>query len=727
MVGWGRHVRDLPRRHPPPAPASRSPASARCCSGSDRSWRPRTPTTPRSPRSPCGPPAPRNPAASRSRWTPRSGPPSPACRSRPSCWPTASAAPRPTPRRSPPALARTGYTVLTYTARGFGDSGGLIHLGNPSYEGRDAVRVVDEAADRPEVAKTGGDPVIGLRRRLVRRRGGPAGGRRSTPGWTPSCPAFTWHSLTQALLPQYAVTRRRPVAWPTSTPTDEVGVFKQRWAGLFFLSGLSGGAGRAVVSGTAGIAAVRPVRHRHLPGVPADRAHRRTVPGSAQPAGPVVDAAGAAVDHGADPDRAGRGRTPCSPSTRPTPTSVGCPRPPRPRWPGWPGGHDGGIDLEALLPQLAVLVRPLPAHDRSAPTPRPSAPSCRAPPWSVGTRVAQSRDADHHHRRRLSRARTGGAVDLVTRPLGGRQQEVVSPPGGVPTAMTSLPGSSEAVAGAAAVGGLPAGRAARPVRHLHLRGAGPVPQTLLGSGRIRLEVTPATTSATLFVGLWDLGPETTRSARPRARAPCRIGRRTGPAGQASDSRRPRCCPSRWWHRCTWSGSPRSADDGRGRAAGRRAPGAGRPPAAGGGVQHRPGVREPQGRHRSTGSGWPGGRARAAAAAERAGRAADPGRTAAAGARGRRPGGGRDRRCAAAGSAGASRRSCATTCGTVPLVVEGLVKTYGDGLRAVDGVSFRAEPGQVVGLLGPNGAGKTTVMRMLVGPDPAGRGHRLRAR
>ena len=51
---------------------------------------------------------------------------------------------------------------------------------------------------------------------------------------------------------------------------------------------------------------------------------------------------------------------------------------------------------------------------------------------------------------------------------------------------------------------------------------------------------------------------------------------------------------------------------------------------------------------------------------------------------------------------------------VPLVVEDLVKTYADGLRAVDGVSFRAEPGQVVGLLGPNGAGKTTVMRMLVG-------------
>jgi ABC-2 type transport system ATP-binding protein len=51
---------------------------------------------------------------------------------------------------------------------------------------------------------------------------------------------------------------------------------------------------------------------------------------------------------------------------------------------------------------------------------------------------------------------------------------------------------------------------------------------------------------------------------------------------------------------------------------------------------------------------------------------------------------------------------------VPLVVNEVVKTYGDGFRAVDGVSFGAEPGQVVGLLGPNGAGKTTVIRMLVG-------------
>ncbi len=34
------------------------------------------------------------------------------------------------------------------------------------------------------------------------------------------------------------------------------------------------------------------------------------------------------------------------------------------------------------------------------------------------------------------------------------------------------------------------------------------------------------------------------------------------------------------------------------------------------------------------------------------------------------------------------------------------------IRAVDGVSFRCQPGQIYGLLGANGAGKTTALRML---------------
>ncbi|MEQ7799813.1 ATP-binding cassette domain-containing protein [Pedobacter sp. ASV1-7] len=38
----------------------------------------------------------------------------------------------------------------------------------------------------------------------------------------------------------------------------------------------------------------------------------------------------------------------------------------------------------------------------------------------------------------------------------------------------------------------------------------------------------------------------------------------------------------------------------------------------------------------------------------------------------------------------------------------------DKQKAVDGISFEAKPGRILGFLGPNGAGKSTTMRMLTG-------------
>lgn len=74
-----------------------------------------------------------------------------------------------------------------------------------------------------------------------------------------------------------------------------------------------------------------------------------------------------------------------------------------------------------------------------------------------------------------------------------------------------------------------------------------------------------------------------------------------------------------------------------------------------------------------------------------------------------------------------------------IVVDELRKTYGD-LVAVDGVSFRVEPGEVYGLLGHNGAGKSTTVEILeghrnatsgtvsvLGLDPATTGRELRDR
>jgi ABC-2 type transport system ATP-binding protein len=53
-------------------------------------------------------------------------------------------------------------------------------------------------------------------------------------------------------------------------------------------------------------------------------------------------------------------------------------------------------------------------------------------------------------------------------------------------------------------------------------------------------------------------------------------------------------------------------------------------------------------------------------------------------------------------------------------VKNLTKSYGSFV-AVNGISFKAERGQILGFLGPNGAGKTTTMRIITGFMPASEG------
>ena len=51
-------------------------------------------------------------------------------------------------------------------------------------------------------------------------------------------------------------------------------------------------------------------------------------------------------------------------------------------------------------------------------------------------------------------------------------------------------------------------------------------------------------------------------------------------------------------------------------------------------------------------------------------------------------------------------------GTNGIEVDGLVREFKGGVRAVEGIELRVEPGEVYGFLGPNGAGKSTTVLML---------------
>jgi len=47
-------------------------------------------------------------------------------------------------------------------------------------------------------------------------------------------------------------------------------------------------------------------------------------------------------------------------------------------------------------------------------------------------------------------------------------------------------------------------------------------------------------------------------------------------------------------------------------------------------------------------------------------------------------------------------------------LRGLVDRSGREVRAVDGISFDVNRGEMVGFIGPNGAGKSTTIKMLTG-------------
>ncbi|WP_030239884.1 alpha/beta fold hydrolase [Streptomyces sp. NRRL S-350] len=127
-------------------------------------------------------------------------------------------------------LARQGYAVLTWSARGFGQSGGKIGLNAPDREVEDVRHLVDWLAQRPEVQLDGpGDPKVGI-------TGASYGGAISllASAYDQRIDAvasqITWWNLADSLFPQGA---------QGSDAAD--GVFKKLWAGIFFTTGAAPG------------------------------------------------------------------------------------------------------------------------------------------------------------------------------------------------------------------------------------------------------------------------------------------------------------------------------------------------------------------------------------------------------------------------------------------------------------------------------------------------------
>jgi ABC-2 type transport system ATP-binding protein len=553
-------------------------------------------------------------------------------------------------------LARHGFVVLTYSARGFGRSGGLIHFAAPDYEVRDGRLLVDYLAGLKQVRRVHGRPQIAT-------AGASYGGALSLLIAAADhrvgavAADITWNDLSHALFPNAV----------GSAP----GVFKKLWAGTLFGQAFpdttrgerpgSVSCGRFApevcaayqASAAAGTpnAAMRGLMRQASPASVVDRI---TVPtlltqgedDSLFPLGEADATARGIAAHG-------------------TPVRV-----------VWrQGGHDdpsvgGGTATSEAISWLhevfdgPVAVRQPFRFDEQAGV-------VSAATGSAGEQTLQ--------------AAAYPGIHAAQRPVrvAGRPQSITSPAGGSPAVITDIPGlgggSALVNAGLTTLPSAP-GQTATFVSR-------PLARSLLIAGQptVRLTVTTLTTrDATLFAGLSDLAPDGTATLPAELVAPLRL---TG----------------------MQPGVPRTVT-----------------------VRLPSVVRNVAARHRIALTVSASDFAYAGPRDARAYTIALPGGSAAVAVpvgSGTPVGAGHPMAWLVAGGivcvlvlvgvAGVIVRRRLVLkrepdLADVPVHIRSLVKEYAGGYRAVDGVGFAVERGQVVGLLGPNGAGKTTVLRVLVG-------------
>ena len=562
-------------------------------------------------------------------------------------------------------LADRGFVVLAFSARGFGDSTGLISVNAPDYEVADARRLVDYLATRPEVRLDGpGDPRVGV-------AGGSYGGALALllAGYDDRVDAvaadITWNSLKSSLFGQSA--------------GGGLGVYKEVWSAFFFS-----------VGGTVSGDLLSSFGARSAQGVDVcgrftrewcDAYVQAATTGTVSPAGEQLMAASSPAsitDRITVPTLLGGGQSdslfPLS-EVNANAQQIAAAHPTVPVKVLWhAGGHDGGVNEGERL--RAITADWFAGYLAGGPVMNSDFEVS-----VVSGSVVNSRNASDVSIRTAPTYPGLDGTSTTSLTLLGPPQQVLAPAGGVPAALTSLPGigALAGLAGQFLAVPLPGQSAAFITAPL----AEPLSITGAPTVRLRISADQSLDDVTLFASLRIVGPGDRLTLPAGLVAPIRLDR-VGPEGASLEVRLPAIVTS---------------------------------VAPGDRVAVVVSTTDQAFRLRSQPAVYTVALENTATGAVSVPTVAltDVGSGAAAWV------------WPAAGVAGIAllallvtfvrprRRSAVRAeLADVPLAVEGLVKRYGGGLTAVDGVTFSVPRGVVLGLLGPNGAGKTTTMRMVMG-------------
>ena len=591
-------------------------------------------------------------------------------------------------------LARAGFAVLTWSARGFGASTGQIALDSPDYEVKDVEQLVSWLARQPRVLLDHpGDPRVGI-------TGASYGGGIALLAAAYDhridaiVPQSTWNNLATALFPDAA--GGGPAA----------GVFKKQWAGLLFTQGSAGsgapgqagrnaragnGTGR---SGPGSRAAASQAAQcgRFLPSVCAVYQQAATL-------GRATPQAIALLARSSPASVASRIDVPALLIQGENDSLFGLDQasanyaairrngaPVDMVW--FAGGHDGGDQETSRVDELTAQWFDRWLKPARLPF-RPGMPGGQLPSGQPAFAVSRDLGFDASSDQEiLGVAIATGYPGLSgTRrtvvPLGGPAQAIENPPGGAPPSLSVFPGLSPAgpASGSGSSGGSAGDGIAFDIPGQSASfGSAPLrsPLQVTGAATVRIRVSSAV-QVTLLAKVYDVDQAGNETLPFQLAAPLRVG--AAPAGRVLTVQLPAIdYDFAAGHRLrlvltttdfAYATSP--------------VPATYQVALAGGGLSL---PSDPALVVTGAGAPWwtwaaPAAALAVAAAILLAGR--------------RRP-----------------RDTLIPGLADVPLEIIGLTKRYHDGQLAVDNVSLRVERGQILGLLGPNGAGKTSALRILMG-------------